>query len=338
MKKIVLILLIISAVFSVCSCSSGGPVVMSYKNQKLTERDFIYELAMEKSSILSKNNLNEDDSSLWKAKDVNGKTMDKLYMENLKKTLVLRLYFAEFAIEKGYGLTDNDLSLVKESMDKYAANFKSIDEFNSYMANFNSNYDSIHELMKTQYLSQKGQYLLFGPGGEDEITKEDAKEFFIKNYATAEHIFINNVSKIYPNQKVVPLNEEEKAQKNAYIEDLKSKITPESFKDYVSLSEEKSSEHTVCKGMTDSKAYEEKLFEASIGDVSYLQTEEGFYFILRKELNADYFTEKETTAVMSLLTEKALDEIYLEVVSSAEFNDEILNKYSFSSAKYFTSY
>ena len=90
--------------------------------------------------------------------------------------------------------------------------------------------------------------------------------------------------------------------------------------------------------MTDSKAYEEKLFEASIGDVSYLQTEEGFYFILRKELNADYFTEKETTAVMSLLTEKALDEIYLEVVSSAEFNDEILNKYSFSSAKYFTSY
>ena len=51
---------------------------------------------------------------------------------------------------------------------------------------------------------------------------------------------------------------------------------------------------------------------------------------MRKELNADYFTEKETTAVMSLLTEKALDEIYLEVVSSAEFNDEILNKYSFS--------
>ncbi|MBE6590623.1 MAG: hypothetical protein E7646_01110 [Ruminococcaceae bacterium] len=338
MKKIICALFILSTLLSLVSCSAGGAVVISYKDQRLTERDFIYELAMEKSSILSENDLSQDDASLWAAKDSEGKTMDKIYMENLKKTLVLRLYFAQYAIDKGYGLTDNDLSLVKDSMNKYAQNFSSLEEFNGYMSNFDSDYDSIHELMKTQYLSQKGQYLLFGSGGEKEITEENAREFFVKNYATSEHIFINNVSKVYPNQKVVPLNDEEKAEKNAYIEDLKSKITAENFKEYLSVSEEKTSEYTICQGMTDNREYEEKLFQSSVGEISYLQTEQGFYFILRKELNADYITDDETKAIMSLLTEKAMDEIYLTVVSSAEFNDEILNKFSFSSAKYFTSY
>ena len=196
--------------------------------------------------------------------------------------------------------------------------------------------------MRLQYLSQKGQALLFGEGKSLEVTDEDALKYFNESYATVMHIYVNNVNKTYPNQKVVPLTEEEKAAQNEKIARLEKELTAENFKDYLKESEdffakEGAEPVTVSKG-TQSESYEKALFEADRSTVVKAECENGVYFILRQPLAAELFTEDEKKAILTLLTEKEMTKLYETAVKEAVTDKEILNLYSFAKAKYFTSF
>ena len=346
MKKVISLLLcavmLMSAAASLCSCGDRSPVVLSYKGFRITENQFIYELAMEKTAYLTNNKLNEDKESVWTAMSEGGITVDSACMNGLLRSEILKLYFAAYAEEKGYGLTQQEEKLIDDSMAEYVGNFVDRQSFDFYMSNFSVGYDQIRDLMRLQYLSQKGQSLLFGKGQSLEISDDDALKYFNDNYATVLHVYLNNVNKTYPNQKTVPLTQEEKESKNAQIARLEKELTAENLPSYLKESDdffrkEGAKAVTVQKG-GQAKAYDSALFGATVGQVVKAECENGVYFILRQPLDASLYTEDEKKKILTLLTEQKLTEIYTAAIKDAAMDSQTLNRYSFAKAKYFTSF
>jgi hypothetical protein len=345
MKKILSLLICAAVLLGALTCFSScdtSPEVIRYGDFSLSENQFIYELAMEKTAYLSNNNITTDQSTIWSAMTPSGVSVDTACMNGLLRSEVLKMYFAAYAQNQGYGVTYEEERLIDENMKSLVSNFKDRESFNGYMANFNVGYDEIRALMRLQYLSQKGQALLFGEGKELEITDGDATAYFHDNYATVKHVFINNVNKTYPNQKVVPLTAEEKAEKDALIARLEQELTSSNFDEYLKQSEdyfsqENAREITLCRG-TQSQSYEAALFGASVGQVVKVQCDNGVYFILRQDLDESKFTEEEKKAILTLLTENEMTKLYEAARKDAVFNQEILNLYTFAKAKYFTTF
>ncbi len=346
MKKLLSLLLcglmLLGAASALVSCGDRSPVVLSYKGLSLTENQFIYELAMEKTSYLSNNKLNEDKESVWTTLTSSGITVDSACMNGLIRSEILKLYFASYAMEEGYGLTQQEEALIENGMQEYVENFPNRADFDRYMSNFSVGYDSIRELMRLQYLSQKGQALLFGEGKSLEITDDDALNYFNSHYATLIHVYVNNVNKTYPNGKTVPLTQDEIQAQNEKIARLERELTADNLEERLSESEDFFSKEgakavTVSRG-SQSKAYDEALFSAKVGELKKAECENGVYFILRRPLDASLYTEEEKKNIFSLLTEQEMNRLYDSVQKEVERNSEILNLYSFSKAKYFTAF
>ena len=336
------LILLFGALSSLTSCGDNSPVVIRYKDLTITQNEFIYELALEKTAYLSENKISADEESVWTKKTLSGITVDQACMNGLLRSEILKLYFASYAVEKGYDLTASEEELIDKSMNDYVGNFVDRKSFDIYMSNFSVGYDQIKKLMRLQYLSQKGQALLFGEGQSEEVTEADAVSFFNKNYVTVKHVYVNNVNKTYPNNKTVPLTESEKAEKNAKIAELQGKISSESFSSYLNRSEdgfakEGATAITFCKGSYP-EAYEKAAFEANVGQVVKAECPDGVYFICREPLNAEILTDDMKKQLMTQLTEEALTRIYEGAKSEAVTDHEILNLYSFASALYFTTF
>ncbi len=85
-------------------------------------------------------------------------------------------------------------------------------------------------------------------------------------------------------------------------------------------------------------AYERAAFSCGVGQVVKAECADGVYFICREPLNANALTEELKEELMLRLTEESLTKFYETAEKTVEKNQEILNLYSFSQAKYFTNF
>lgn len=323
------------------SCGDNSPVILRFGQEYITENEFVYELALSKTQYLSENSLQQDDPLLWAQKVADGSTVGEACMHQLKKSLVLRLYFADLARSKGFGLTQEEEELVRNSVDKMVANFSTRAEFDRYMGAFRVGYDQILRLMRQQYLSQKGQALCFAQGAPMEVTQQDAVEYFTKNFVTVKHVFVNNVNITYPNNKTVPLTPEQVEEKNAKIATLRQSLTVENFDTYLSQSEDffskKPQAVTLQRGESGLEEYDRVAFEAQVGQIEEAVTPNGVFFILRQSLDSTYLTQELTKALQAKLTQKALDGLYDTYLPQCALEAALWNQYSFSTAPSFTA-
>lgn len=315
--------------------------VLSCGSRSISRGQFKYELAMEKSAVLSESGYGSDDASLWSAVNSGGKTLEQASMEKLLRDESLKLYFADYALSNNQALTAAELQTVNDTMESFAATFGSRRAFDDYMKDFGVNYNSVKDLMVTQYLSQKGQQLLFGKGSANEITDAKARALFKSDFASVRYIYINNVNTTYPNGKTVPLNAEQKARAQELIDELLAALTEENFNDYAPVSEvgftRQSETQTFRKGTTKKTDYEEAVFAAKTGQIVSLQCSDGFYFFIRDRLDEDWLTDERLTEIKNSLATESLDALYEKIKDRITVDQAELNSFSFADSKYFSS-
>lgn len=333
--------LLVGTALCLSSCGDNSPVILRFGQQYLTENEFTYEMALSKTQYLTENSLTEDDPLLWAQKLSDGSTVGEACMAQLKKSLVLRLYFADLAQTKGYGLTQEEEDLVRQSVDKMVSNFSTRAEFDGYMGAFGVGYDQILRLMRQQYLSQKGQALCFAQGAPMEVTQQDAVEYFTKNFVTLKHVYVNNVDRTYPNNKTVPLTPEQTEEQNAKIEAIRQELTVENFDTFLSQSEDHFAKEpkavTLQRGESGLEEYDRAAFEAQVGQITEAVTPKGVFFILRQSLDSAYLTEELTKSLQAKLTQEALDGLYDTYLPQCSLEAALWNQYSFATAPSFTA-
>ena len=329
---------VFSLVFSGCASDRRA---LSCGSRSISRGQFAYELAMEKSTILSDNGYSKDEPSLWTALNSEGKTFGQVSMEKLVRNEALKLYFADYAQKNGKGLTSAEMKSVNETMESFASNFGSRRAFDDYMRDFGVNYNSVKELMVTQLLSQKGQQMLYGKGAALEITDAKVRSVFKSEFASVRFIFVNNVNTTYPNGKTVPLNDAQRAEKQAIIDELSSKLSEENFDEYASRSDSGFSSQketqTFRKGSTKNAEYEEAVFAAGIGEIEAVQCPDGFYFFIRDGLDESWLTDERLTEIKNSLASESLDELYVKIKDSVTVDESVVNSFSFADSKYFSS-
>ena len=343
MKRIrIYILAAICALTAVTACGcAADQKALSCGSRSITRGQFCYELAMEKSAILSDNGYSSDDPAIWTAVNSEGVSFSQISMQKLIRDESLKLYFADYAVSNGNGLTAEDKQKILDTMDSFAASLGGKSEFNNYMKDFGVNYNSVRDLMTTQYLSQKGQAMLYSKGSELEITDTKVKNFFKSDFASVRYVKVNNVNATYPNGKTIPLNAEQKAAADGLIAELTQNLTEENFDSFTPSSQvgftRQSETQTFRRGSTGSKDYEEAVFSAKTGQIVSVQCSDGYYFFIRDKLDESWLTDERLAELKNSLASDSLDALYERIKDRISLNDAVINSFSFSDSKYFSS-
>ncbi len=347
------------------SCSSfSSKKIVEYKDQSATEAVFRYLCCLEKTQFLyeayktdsSKTSASslQDNAALWTMKDENGVTVGDTLKEQVLNRLKILLYLAQAASDAGYSLSASDKTKIKGELDSLASNFDTKKEFNKVLAEYGVNYDLLYEYYLLQGLASIGKYMLFGDGGKFAPTDARVQSYYDSHYFTFNFIYINNCNKTYPNGKTVVLTEEEKAAKNALIEELADKVAvlngekpaptvepvtsepatsepstseptepatrePEeiTFESVCRAYSERFTEDTIANGMT----YRMGTFPIAALEKAVLEAEEGKFVRVDVEKDGVYFVTRLPLDQTKLSTERSSVETELEEIDEQGLTD-----------------
>lgn len=348
LKKLLCALLCVLMVLSLCACSRS-PVIATYEGKSLTSAMYSLHLAIEKRAIEEYNYYASgvDISStpaFWDEiyDEKNGLTWAD-YVESEFCNMLIAMQFCE---KHGLTVTDESVSAEIDSLiESYIETAGSKDLLNLELAEYGADYDMLVEYLNCyqyinvmrEYLADDGtltvsddeiveylsdyhnyDYIFFNALDEsnqpivyEDITTEQAEEYFLSNYVTVKHI-------LYLTQD---LTDEKKLEKKEKAEANLAAIqagTAE-FSDFEDDNEDSNIEYTFTYGTMVSQ-FEEAAYDMEVGELRVVETAYGYHLMLKEELDTDAFDniESEVKAAMSSRRIKEQAQTLLDKIESGE--------------------
>ena len=316
--RLISLLLALALCLPLASCGKSGDVVR-YKDYAVSRAIFSYQCAMDKTSYLyeayhttsdkTPASQLQDNPAIWSMEDKDGVSVAATLKQGVVDSLKWMLYLEQAAKDRGKTLNEEQRASVKNSLNEMVKNFETKSGFNEAMKPYGINYDQMYEYYLHQGLASIGEHLLFGEGGEMEITDAAAKTYFEKNYITVGCIFINDQNKTYPNGKTVYLPESEKAEKRALAEELYQRLLAGEdfaalYRQYSDRQWDNGDTYTFTKGGFGNDKAEEAAFALSTGSVTKVDTDAGIFLLIRRGLNNSHFDTIKDTITTTLKNQK----------------------------------
>lgn len=306
MKKIVALtlalLLLIPFLFS-CS-EEKSEVAMRYGDAEFNERIFMYELSRYKIELLSSLGFDKDVPELWQSSmgtGSNGTVItwgDYFYQECLLN-MRITLYFADYALKHGGDITATQKKNIDSQMDMLVEELGSKSAVNDLLEPYGIDYDLYREHMEITQLSVNGMQLAYSKGGERFISVDKEREYYRENFITVKHVTVGTeIAGTDQEGNYIYYTDDEKAEKQAKIEDIRKRIEAGEDFDTLCLESEDNFLETYPKGYTitegaltgEKEGYGKAALLLDEGEITEWEMKGyGYYFIKRVELNEDDF-------------------------------------------------
>ncbi|MBE6606306.1 MAG: hypothetical protein E7635_04645 [Ruminococcaceae bacterium] len=324
LKKIVSVLLVIVMVASMSACESDD-YAMKYNNTTISENEYLYWLSSYKAVFLTYYLNGNDSQEVWSSELSDGITVEQFLSEIAKENIKNNIVCIDLFDSLGLKL---DKTAINES-DTYINSLKETaggaDALNSALSAYGVNDKMLKDIYKTDLKIKAAQDALFAEGGELEITEEEKKNHFKKNYVRVKHIYINNVKDFARDDegdliidsetgtyKTRDLTEAEKAEKNTLGELIYSDVLAGGDFDILMQENTADTYMNIYKDgyfVTSNSAFLpspliEKAFEMADGEIAKIDSEIGIHIIKRESLidgayndsnNAVFFSEFDST-------------------------------------------
>ncbi len=328
-KKVLCALLCVLMVLSLCACSKS-PVIATYEGQSLDSSMYALHLAIEKRAIEEYYYYSggvdiSSTPAFWD--EIYDEKSGLTWAGYVEAEFCNMLIAMQFCKEHGLNVTDESLSAEIDALiETYIKTAGSKDLLNLELAEYGADYDMFVEYLNCyqyinvmrDYLAEDGtlavsdddvveylsdyhnyDYIFFNSLDEnnkpivyDDITTEQANEYFLSNYVTVKHV-------LYMTSK---LSDEKKAEKKAQAEANLAAIqagTAE-FSDFEKDNEDSNIEYTFTYDTMVSE-FEEAAYDMEVGEVRLVETVYGYHLMVKEELDTERFEkiESEVKAAMS---------------------------------------
>lgn len=348
LKKSLCILLGVIMVLSLCACSSS-PVIATYEGMSLDSSMYALHLAIEKKAVEEylyyyyKMDISSTPEFWDEYYDQENKITWTDYVETEFCNMLVAMKFCK---EHDISVTDESLASEVDALIKdYIDTAGSKDLLNLELAEYGADYDMLVEYLNAyqyiklmqDYLVSDGtlsvskdevveylsdywnyDYILFetvdGSGNaiiDEDITTEQAKDYFLSDYVTVKHI-------LYLTDKAT--DAEKKAKKEKAEANLAAIQSGEaSFSDFEKDNEDSNIQYTFSYGEMVAE-FEKAAFEMEVGETRVVETTYGYHLMLKEELDESAFTKLEKDVKASLTSQrvKAEAEALLEKIKSGE--------------------
>ncbi len=236
------IAVIIGAVFGIIAISKNANAAFKYSSEIISEELASFLVSYYKyeyMSMLSKSGVEgvEDTPEFWNSKysdeNTHGDFLIYSTVEYIKQVLVASILFDNY--DKLSGVEKRDIKLAAKEILDYQAE-GSVDVFNEKTAGFGFTYSIFDDAAELLYKAGAAKEAIFGTDGSKLIgDSKSCDEFFI-SYARTKLLFIrtenrfkldengNRILGSDGNAETVPLTEEEKAERNQAIEEIRAAI------------------------------------------------------------------------------------------------------------------
>lgn len=214
------ILFVVGAVFLGGCAGKEYPPIITYGQKSVSINMFNYIFSLSKTMALSNLGITqEQEEELWQS------SVGEVFAQEIKNdavnTAMSMAYFADIAEKEGIQLTKQEQNSIEDQMDQMLTQYKvNKNGFNEMMSVCGANYDVVKDFLTLQLLANKGKEKALGQNGVHAVTEQEYLDYYNQNFVTVRHICVNNVNKVEANDKVVVLTDEEKAVKDAQIEDI----------------------------------------------------------------------------------------------------------------------
>ena len=298
MKKLAVrflsLLLCLSALFLIlpgCSKVDDTPL-LTLGELEYTAGMFRYQLALTKTQYLSeyyKENLPSateltDIPTFWDTQYDKDQTMREYIHSYTLDSARATLYYANLAAKQGLTLNEEELKEIEQDLQDLVELKGSISALNDYLSAVGMDYDELRTLYEMQDLSTKMQNQMYHMTmGGSRVTEDEMWQYYLKNYAIVKHVYINNRTKKAETGKLIPLDEQEKAEKQLLIDQVIDGLKAgKNIEDFAELSEDnffkdKPDGLVIYEKATGFDAYEEAALKVKVGGYTVLEVKEGDY-------------------------------------------------------------
>lgn len=356
MKRIISLFLAAVMLFACLTACNDNPdinltpsdenTVIAYKDLAITQGIFDYELSFQKANFLYNyfGTLNEDVPELW-AEDAEGEEFGKYFLDMVEDNCKKMLYYANYALEQGYELSDEDIDIIEQGQDALIERFGSKEAYEEFLAEYGVSYDEIYEYSKLGMLYSAGYDMTFGDKAPEMITDEELYTYYTENFATTKHVYINNYYTEDENGEVVEISESEAAQKTALMDTVEELARAEGA-DFEALVEQYNEDEnsnvwsngfTFTTGTFGLAEYEDQtLYDAmQIGEIKRFEIDGiGIFLVKRYDLSEDMFSYFSANIENILIDQKA-DAAIDGAKDDFIINEEKLSAISVADAKVF---
>ncbi len=308
MKKtgVVLLVFLMLCTSFLFSCSEEkSESAIRYGEAEYDERLFMYELSRYKTEFLASLGIQGSDApELWQTAMGTGSDGtvitigDYIYQECLLN-MRITLFFADYAKKHGGEITSAQKKELDAYMDNIVATLGSKSAVNSYLEEFGIDYDLYRKHLDINQLSVNGISLAYAKGGDRYITVDEERDYYRENFITVKHITIGTeIAGSDQEGNYIYYTDEEKAEKQAKIDDIRARIAAGEDFDVLCAESEDNFLETYPKGYTitegaltgEKEGYGKAALLLDMGEVTEWKMEGfGYYFIKRVELNEDDF-------------------------------------------------
>lgn len=360
-KKILCALLCAAMMFSLCACSSS-PVIATYEGKSLDSAMYALHLAVEKRAVeeYMYYYYQVDISSVPAFWDEYYDEENQITWTDYIKTEFCNMLVAmKFCNDHGISITDESISAdIDDLVQDYIDTAGSKDLLNLELAEYGADYDMLVEYLRSyQYISLMQDYLVSdgtlavsdaevveylsdywnfdymlyetvdSSGNalvDEDITDEQAKEYFLSDYVTVKHV-------LYLTQN---LSEDKQAEKKDKAEAALAAIQSgeKEFEDFKSDNEDSNLQYTFTYGTMVSE-FEKAAYEMEVGETRVVKTAYGYHLMQKEELDESAFDEmkSDVKAAVTSARIKANAQEMLETLESgeAEFKESEDNAYTY---------
>ncbi len=355
-------LAVLIAVISLFSVLTGcgvikGDTVMELGGYKITEAMYTYWMARYKAIFLSNYNNGKDTEEFWNSTTEDGITYEQFitqYINNFAREVLISMKLFD---DYNLSFTSEEKDMISDYIKGLNTAYGSKAEFNDYLAGYGLNSKTLETIYYAEQKIDKVREALFSDGGVFGVTNEDREKYYEENYYCAEWIYIYRNMKLKTDEnggyitdsngmyETEPLTDEEKAEKEKKIEELKNKLLTEDFR---TLRQEYSEEvlakyenypDGVFLSANDYQNYGtefiKKIASLEIGKITEFE-EEGILFIIKRYELKDYskLTEQELN-LMKDFEEYVVNEKMKKYYSALEVEtySEVLARYNIKEFK-----
>lgn len=366
----VAIAVIIGVIFGAIAISKNSKAAFKYEGATMSEElasFFVSYYKYEYLAMLKRSGVTaaEDTSAFWSTKcnSVNtyGEFLEHNTREYIKQIIVANYLFDNYA--RLTAAEKRDISLAAEEiLDYYAEG--SVDKFNEETAEYGFTYSVFNEASKMLYKATVARSVIFGADGSKISSDTDSCNEFLSQYSRVKLLFIrtsdrfaldengNRILGSDGNDTLIPLTDEERAERTADIEAIRAAIaaitedgdvqmSPELFNHYLGKYSKDgdsarlndgyyfygSSAFTTDFAKSFSDIVDKSMNQMTIGDFAEVTTDFGVCFIYKCDVESGAYFDREDDSCFLDFFELAAVYTFDKMLS--EFSKDVVVKDGF---------
>ena len=337
MKKIIALVLLLALTLTSCS-SVKSETVFAYGDAVMNENLYFYELAMMKTQLLQEyTGASTDIPALWAREIGENVTFDDYSYAQCQMNIASVLFFADYALQKGGGLTKENEKTIDTAIDEIVDEFGSKAAVNKFLETYTINLDLYRDYLELYALYNNGITAAYDVNGEFAITAEKMKDYYNKNFVTVKYIAIGTeYAGTDEEGNFIYYTDEEKKEKRELIDSITTALeNGEDFNKYYSLSEDKSNVtypngYTITKGVLDAsmQGFENVAFSLEEGEWDTFELEGTSVYIIKRVplLESDF--NNCANSILNNLVQIDMAERVLQNYDNFTMNQDIIDNYN----------